>query len=111
MPVSSSNISLARGASRRHDLAVSPPDAKPAKTRNAVESVPPAEKRTRRTFTAAEKLRILDEADACERGKVGELLRQHGIYSSHLVSWRKQLRLRGREGLGPHKPGRKAKTD
>jgi transposase-like protein len=110
MPVSSSTISLARGASRRHDPSVTSRDAKPPKSR-AAESVPPAEKQTRRVFTAAEKLRILEEADACERGQLGEVLRRHGIYSSHLVSWRKQLRLRGREGLGPQKPGRKAKRD
>jgi transposase-like protein len=73
--------------------------------------VPPAEKRTRRSFTAAEKLRILQEADACERGELGEVLRRNGIYSSHLVSWRKQLQLRGREGLGAQKPGRKARRD
>ena len=73
--------------------------------------MPPAEKRTRRVFTAAEKLRILEEADACERGKLGEVLRRHGVYSSHLVSWRKQLQQRGREGLGPQRPGRKAKRD
>lgn len=73
--------------------------------------MPPAEKQTRRTFTAAEKLRILEEADACERGQLGEVLRRHGVYSSHLVSWRKQLRLRGSEGLGQQKPGRRKKRD
>ena len=86
---------------------MSSPVSKVARSRGAGESVPPAEKRSRRTFTAAEKLRILEEADACERGELGEVLRRHGIYSSHLVSWRKQLRLRGSEGLGPQKPGRK----
>lgn len=111
MPVSSSNISLARGGPRRHDLSVTSRDTKPARSREAGESVPPAEKRTRRIFTAAEKLRILEEADACERGQLGEVLRRHGVYSSHLVSWRKQLQLRGREGLGPRKPGRRARRD
>ena len=111
MPVSSSNISLARGGSRRHDLSVRSPDSKPARSRSAGESVPPAEKRSRRTFTAAEKLRILEEADCCARGELGEVLRRNGVYSSHLVSWRKQLQLRGREGLGPRTPGRKAKRD
>jgi len=73
--------------------------------------VPPAEKRTRRVFTAAEKLRILEEADAAERGQLGEVLRRHGVYSSHLVSWRRQLQQRGSEGLRPAKPGRKAAAD
>jgi hypothetical protein len=40
---------------------------------------------SRRTFTAAYKLRILREADACERGHVGALLRREGLYASHLT--------------------------
>jgi transposase-like protein len=43
----------------------------------------------RRTFSREEKLRILEEADACERGEVGALLRREEIYSSHLSRWRK----------------------
>jgi len=111
MPVSSSNISLARGGPRRHDLSVTSSDSKPVRSRNAGESVPPAEKQTRRVFTAAEKLRILEEADACKRGEVGEVLRRHGVYSSHLAGWRKQLQQRGRDGLAPRKRGPKAERD
>ncbi len=75
----------------------------------ALESTP---KRTRRKFTAAEKLRILKEAEACNgRGEVEALLRREGIYSSHLSNWRQQLDLRGREGLRAHKPGRKPRLD
>src|SRR5680860_907045 len=45
----------------------------------------------RRRFTAAYKLRILREADACtQAGETGALLRREGLYSSHLSSWRKQ---------------------
>jgi transposase len=45
----------------------------------------------RRTFTAAEKARILKEADqAAGTGAVGALLRRHGIYSSSLSEWRRQ---------------------
>jgi transposase len=45
----------------------------------------------RRTFSKAEKLRILAVADACVApGEIGALLRQEGIYSSHLATWRKQ---------------------
>jgi transposase-like protein len=75
----------------------------------ALESTP---KRTRRKFTAAEKLRILNEAAACTgRGEVEALLRREGIYSSHLSNWRQQLNLRGSEGLKAAKPGRKPKLD
>src|SRR3989304_1342037 len=53
--------------------------------------VPSSEVRAkRRTFTAAQKLAILREADACPEGKLGEVLRRHGIYSSHLSKWRQQ---------------------
>lgn len=43
----------------------------------------------RRRFAAEEKLRILEEADACtEPGEIGALLRREGIYSSYLNKWR-----------------------
>jgi len=45
----------------------------------------------RRQFTAAYRLRILKEADACSKhGALGALLRREGLYSSHLVNWRRQ---------------------
>jgi transposase len=51
--------------------------------------VVPAAKR--RTFSNAEKQRILAAADACQApGDIGALLRREGIYSSHLATWRKQ---------------------
>ena len=63
------------------------------------------ERGTRRRFSAEYKLRILREADACKGdGDVGALLRREGLYSSHLVSWRKQRD----EGLSSRKRGRKA---
>lgn len=44
---------------------------------------------SRRRFTAAYKLRIVREADACTRpGEVGALLRREGLYTSHLTQWR-----------------------
>src|ERR1035438_5019474 len=49
-------------------------------------------KAKRRIFTAEYKQRILAEADkAKERlGALGTLLRRESLYSSHLVSWRKE---------------------
>jgi transposase len=70
---------------------------------SAVEVRPPPAKR--RLFTAAEKLRIVKEADACGPGEVGALLRREGIYSSHLSTWRKALGLHGTAGLGQVKRG------
>jgi transposase-like protein len=45
----------------------------------------------RRQFTAEYRRRILREADAYKkRGALGALLRREGLYSSHLVNWRRQ---------------------
>ena len=54
--------------------------------------------------TAEHKLRVLQEADACgEPGEIGAQLRREGLYSSHLVVWRRQTL----QGLRPRKRGRK----
>lgn len=65
-------------------------------------------KASRRTFSAAEKLRILNEADACTQpGQIGALLRREGLYSSHLVKWRR-LRAAGQlQALAPQPRGPK----
>lgn len=76
---------------------------------SAAEVRPPPKKR--RVFTAAEKLRIVREAEACGPGEVGALMRREGIYSSHLSTWRKALGVHGTAGLGQVKRGRKAKYD
>ena len=58
----------------------------------------------KRRFTTAYKLEILRRADACTRpGELGALLRKEGLYSSHLVTWRRQRA----HGLTPKKRGRK----
>lgn len=73
-----------------------------------VDEVQVAAKPRRRTYTAEYKRRILKEADACATpGAVGALLRREGLYSSHLVEWRR-ARARGElAGLAPKKRGRK----
>jgi transposase len=63
----------------------------------------------RRSFSKAEKLRILAAADACVApGDIGALLRREGIYSSHLATWRKQRQLAGEALLVERKRGPKA---
>jgi transposase len=58
----------------------------------------------RRRFTTAYKLEILRKADACtQSGKLGALLRKEGLYSSHVVTWRRQRE----HGLTPKTRGRK----
>ncbi len=72
-------------------------------------------RRRRRVFSAAEKLRIVTKADAClasgERGSLQAMLREEGIYSSLLGTWRAQLGADGTAGLQPRKAGRKPKLD
>jgi len=65
-------------------------------------------KAKRRKFTAEYKRRILKEADACERGEVGALLRREGLYSSHLIEWRRARDAGELAGLTPKKRGPKA---
>ena len=47
------------------------------------------ERARRRTFTGAYKLKVLAEYEAAEPGQRGEVLRREGLYSSHLVEWRR----------------------
>lgn len=67
------------------------------------------EKARRRRFTGEYKLDILQRADACEEGQLGELLRREGLYSSHLVTWRRQRDEGALGALQPKKRGRKAR--
>lgn len=66
-------------------------------------------KAKRRRFSAKYKRRILNEHEACiEPGEKGSFLRQEGLYSSHITTWRRQ-RERGepdrlkRKKRGPEK--------
>lgn len=64
-------------------------------------------KAQRRQFTAAYKLAIVEEADhATDPGAIGALLRREGLYSSHLVEWRR-LRETGALSALANKRGRK----
>jgi len=65
----------------------------------------------RRAFTAEYKQRILAEADAAatQPGAIGALLRREGLYSSHLVTWRRERQAGILKGLTPHKRGPKSK--
>ena len=68
------------------------------------------EKAVRRRFTAEYKLRILKEAESCkEQGQLGSLLRREGLYSSNLITWRRQVEKGTLDALSPRKRGPKAK--
>ena len=47
------------------------------------------EKARRRTFTAQYKLDVLAAYDAAAQGEKGAILRREGLYSSHIVEWRR----------------------
>jgi transposase-like protein len=69
-------------------------------------------KAVRRSFSAAYKLRIVEEADQCvERGQIGALLRREGLYSSQLATWRRLREAGGLLALKPKKRGRQANQD
>jgi transposase len=47
------------------------------------------ERARRRTFTAKYKLKVLAAYDAAPDGEKGAVLRREGLYSSHIVEWRR----------------------
>ena len=68
-------------------------------------------KAKRRQFSAEYRLRVLREADGCKvPGDVGALLRREGLYSSHLVLWRRQREAGALSGLRSQKRGPKPKA-
>ena len=63
-----------------------------------------------RIYTPEYKMRIVEEADACtQSGEIGALLRREGLYSSHLVDWRRQYRTGAAERLSRQRRGPKGK--
>jgi len=89
------------------------PSIKETKNIQGIRTVPDPEVReraVRRRFTAEYKLRILKEAASCkEQGQLGSLLRREGLYSSNLITWRRQMEKGTLEALSPRKRGPKAK--
>src|SRR5215210_8786837 len=68
----------------------------------------PAARPTRRRFSAEYKLAILDEYERqTDPGAKGALLRREGLYSSHLVEWRRARDTGALKALAPK--GRPAK--
>jgi transposase-like protein len=65
------------------------------------------EQRTRRKLTPEYKTSILAEADQCQRGELGQLLRRENLYSSQLTQWRRELASDAADGLRKTQPGPK----
>jgi transposase len=72
---------------------------------------PAVRTRGRRTFSAEYKARVLRELEACTgHGEVGALLRREGLYSSHIVQWKRQRAEAEERGLAPRKRGPRGKS-
>jgi transposase len=66
----------------------------------------------RRIFTAEYKLAIIAEYEACTgTGEKGALLRREGLYSSHLVEWRKARDAGAIVGLAAQPRKRRRRAD
>src|SRR6266568_1783743 len=76
---------------------------------DAVSEDDPAAKPRRRSFSAGYKLDILAEYEALtDAGAKGALLRREGLYSSHIVAWRRARDVGALKELGPKsRPARK----
>jgi transposase len=62
---------------------------------------PRGDRPKRRVFTAEYKARVLAEYEAAERGRRGGILRREGLYSSHVIEWRRAREAGGAAGLAP----------
>ena len=71
------------------------------------------ERARRRTFTAQYKLEVLAAYDAAPEGEKGVLLRREGLYSSHIVEWRRARDAGALAGLSAPRgrPRRDARDD
>jgi len=87
----------------------------PTYTNHALANPEVVERPRRRRFTAAYKLRVVQEADAAvEFRQVGALLRREGLYSSQLAAWRRSRDAGALGALGQRrgrKPADPAATD
>ena len=62
----------------------------------------------RRRFSTADKRRILNAADHCSKpGEIGALMRREGVYSSSLITWRRQREAAELAAVAPQKRGPK----
>lgn len=91
----------------RSEGAASPRPATAAPERGGASDPEVSPKARRRQYSAAYKRQILAEADRCGAGGISALLRREGLYSSHLITWRRQREAGEIAGLQPRKRGRK----
>ena len=100
----SSDPGASQGARRATEDA---PGSSPSATPPGSDSEVVARAR-RRTFSNADKRRILQAADLCTKpGEIGALMRREGVYSSSLSTWRRQREAAELAALAPQKRGPK----
>ena len=106
VPMQSAQVSSDPGASQGSRGATEDaPGSAPSAVRPSSDSEVVARAR-RRTFTNADKRRILQAADQCTKpGEVGALMRREGVYSSSLSTWRRQREAADLVALAPQKRG------
>ena len=71
---------------------------------------PRAGRPKRRHFSAAYKLRMVEEYDAAQHGEKGALLRREGLYDSSIQLWRRQRDAGELTESGPATAPRKSKS-
>ncbi len=81
-PIQSSNGITSISGPQRQDDEI--PKLASALPENQITPEPVLEKRTRRRFTPDYKLRIIAEADTCQHGELGVILRREKLYSNPL---------------------------
>ena len=81
-----------------------------ARAHDGVVGDDPAAKPTRRRFSADYKLAVLDEYERLtDPGAKGALLRREGLYSSHIVEWRRARDVGALKELAPKaRPARRS---
>ena len=86
--------------------------ASPAVTPAGVPDPAVEAKPKRRRFTAEYKLRLLREVERAKgAGEVGAILRREGLYSSHLVTWRRERDRVAKAGLAARQRGPKRQVE
>ena len=109
VPMQEAQVSSDPGASQgaRRATEEAPGSARPPPPPGSDSEVVPRARR--RTFTNADKRRLLQAADLCTNpGEVGALMRREGVYSSSLSTWRRQRETADLAALAPQKRGPKA---
>ena len=109
VPMHAAKVSSDPGALQegRRPTGDAPGSAPPPIPRGSDSEVVPRARR--RTFSNADKRRILQATDLCTKpGEVGALMRREGVYSSSLSTWRRQREAADLAALAPQKRGPKA---